>query len=227
MSSLRPRVMIVEDEAELAGVLADYLAREGCATEVVGDGARAMDALRGALPDLVLLDVMLPGMDGVAILRELRTFSDVPVILATARVEEIDRLIGLELGADDYVCKPYSPREVVARVKAVLRRARGAGATGPATREVEIDSAARLVRVRGRRVELTPREFRLLEALAARPGRVFSRSQLLDLLSADSLDVSDRAVDSHVKNLRRKIGRALPDREVIRSVYGMGYAFEP
>ncbi len=226
MSAQLGRVMIVEDEAELAQLLADYLRREGFEVEIVGDGDRALAALRCTTPDMVLLDIMLPGTDGVAILRELRKSSDVPVILATARVEEIDRLIGLELGADDYVCKPYSPREVVARVKSVLRRARRAGAPVGA-HAIEIDSAARQVRVRGQRVELTAKELKLLEALVARPGRILSRTQLLDLLDEDNLDVSDRAVDSHVKNIRRKLGQALAGEELIRSVYGMGYVFEP
>ncbi len=220
------RVMIVEDEAELARLLADYLRRDGFETEIVSDGDQAMAALRRGVPDMVLLDVMLPGLNGIEVLRELRKTSNVPVILATARVEEIDRLIGLELGADDYVCKPYSPREVVARVRTVLRRARLAGAPDP-RRRLEIDKLSRQVRVSGSTIELTPKEFKLLEVLSARPGRVFSRSQLLDLVGEDNLDVSDRSIDSHVKNLRRKLGQAVSGEEVIRSVYGMGYVFEP
>ncbi len=220
------RVMIVEDEAELAELLADYLRRDGFETEIVSDGGKAIATLHRRVPDMVLLDVMLPGMDGIAILRELRKSSNVPVILATARVEEIDRLIGLELGADDYVCKPYSPREVVARVRTVLRRERLAAAPDP-RRRLEIDKLSRQVRVGGSTVELTPKEFRLLEVLSAKPGHVFSRSQLLDMLGADNLAVSDRSVDSQVKNLRRKLGQAVFGEEVIRSVYGMGYVFEP
>ncbi len=226
MSGNPRRVMIVEDEAELARLLADYLRRDGFETEIVSDGDQAMAALRRGVPDMVLLDVMLPGLNGIEVLRELRKTSNVPVILATARVEEIDRLIGLELGADDYVCKPYSPREVVARVRTVLRRARLAGAPDP-RRRLEIDKLSRQVRVSGSTIELTPKEFKLLEVLSARPGRVFSRSQLLDLVGEDNLDVSDRSIDSHVKNLRRKLGQAVSGEEVIRSVYGMGYVFEP
>ncbi len=226
MSGNPRRVMIVEDEAELAQLLADYLRRDGFETEIVSDGDRAMAALRRGVPDMVLLDVMLPGLDGIEILRELRKTSNVPVILATARVEEIDRLIGLELGADDYVCKPYSPREVAARVRTVLRRARVAGAPDP-KRPLEVDKLSRRVRVGGSTIELTPKELKLLEVLSAKPGRVFSRSQLLDLVGEDNLDVSDRSIDSHVKNLRRKLGQAVPGEEVIRSIYGVGYVFEP
>ena len=178
-------------------------------------------------PDLVLLDVMLPGMDGLTILRELRKHSALPVILMTARVEEIDRLIGLELGADDYICKPYSPREVVARVKAVLRRARPTPATNTsATCVIELDAEAWQAHMAGHRLELTPKEFQLLQALVARPGRVLSRTQLLDLLYADNLDISERAVDSHMKNLRRKLAEAMPGTEPIRSIYGVGFVFE-
>jgi two-component system response regulator BaeR len=147
----------------------------------------------------------------------------------TARVEEIDRLIGLELGADDYICKPYSPREVVARVKAVLRRARHTGdiASAPASPAFVIDAEARQARVAGKRLDLTPKEFLLLQVLAEKPGRVFSRGQLLDAVYEDNLEVSDRAVDSHMKNLRKKLAQALPGSEPIRSIYGVGFVFEP
>ncbi|MEI6413416.1 MAG: winged helix-turn-helix domain-containing protein, partial [Pseudomonadota bacterium] len=178
-----------------------------------------------------LLDLMLPDLDGLSILREVRKVSDLPIIMVTARVEEIDRLIGLELGADDYVCKPYSPREVVARVKAVLRRLPGrlpAKSQDPASPPlIEIDAEIWQAKIRGQRLELTPKEFKLLRALVARPGRVFSRGQLLDLLYDDNLDVSERAVDSHMKNLRKKLSHAEPEREIIRSVYGVGFIFEP
>ncbi len=222
---------MVEDEPDLAQVLADYLLRDGFDASIEGNGAVALKRLREAPPDLLLLDLMLPGLDGLAILRELRRFSDLPVIMVTARVEEIDRLLGLELGADDYVCKPYSPREVVARVKVVLRRS--AWRPPPATADeaaplaLEIDAALWQARINGRRLDLTPKEFRLLEVLSAKPGRVFSRGQLLDLVYEGNLDVSERAVDSHMKNLRRKLSQAQPEREVIRSVYGVGFSFEP
>jgi two-component system response regulator BaeR len=223
------RILIVEDEADLAQILAEYLQRDGYVATVMGDGLAAMAELRRALPDLLLLDLMLPGMDGIEILREIRQSSALPVILVTARVEEIDRLIGLELGADDYICKPYSPREVVARVKAVLRRARHTGdiASAPAGPAFVIHAEARQARVAGKRLDLTPKEFLLLRVLAEKPGRIFSRGQLLDAVYEDNLEVSDRAVDSHMKNLRKKLAQALPGSEPIRSIYGVGFVFEP
>jgi two-component system response regulator BaeR len=221
------RILVVEDEADLAQILVDYLKRDGYAASALGDGLAAMDELRRAPPDLLLLDVMLPGLDGLSILRELRKSSALPVILVTARVEEIDRLLGLELGADDYVCKPYSPREVVARVRSVLRRMSATPPPAGTGNLIDIDAATWQARVAGQRLDLTPKEFRLLQALAERPGRVMSRGQLLDALYADNLDVSERAVDSHMKNLRKKLAQALPEREAIRSIYGVGFVFEP
>lgn len=222
-------ILIVEDEADLAQLIADYLLRDGFAVSIEGNGAAALAQLRQKQPDLLLLDLMLPELDGLSLLRELRKFSEVPVIMATARVEEIDRLIGLELGADDYVCKPYSPREVVARIKAVMRRSRRPSsqlAERAGTDLVEIDAETWQAHLNGCRLDLTPKEFKLLQALAERPGRVLSRASLLDHIYDDNLDVSERAVDSHMKNLRRKLGQALPEREVIRSVYGIGFVFE-
>jgi two-component system response regulator BaeR len=226
------RILIVEDETDLAQILAEYLQRDGFVATTIADGLVAMAELRQAPPDLLLLDLMLPGMDGIAILRELRKTSELPVIMVTARTEEIDRLLGLELGADDYICKPYSPREVVARVKTVLRRTQPASAasgsaSASASRSLlEIDADTMQARVAGKNLELTPKEFRLLQTLAAKPGRVFSRAQLLDALYADNLEVSERAIDSHLKNLRRKLAPAFPEEEPIRSIYGVGFAFE-
>lgn len=181
-------------------------------------------AVRAEPPDLILLDLMLPGRDGLDICRELRGFSNVPVIMMTARVDEIDRLLGLELGADDYICKPYSPREVVARCKAVLRRLHPPEpAAAPA---LSIDADAWRARYHGVELDLTPVEFRLLRTLARAPGRVFSREQLLDGLYDDHRVVTDRTVDSHVKNLRRKLEQAAPGEPPIRSIYGVGYRFD-
>jgi two-component system response regulator BaeR len=226
-------ILIIEDETDLAAILVDYLTRDGYTATVINDGVAAAQALQSAAPELVLLDVMLPGVDGLTLLRELRKYSALPVILMTARVEEIDRLVGLELGADDYICKPYSPREVVARVKAVLRRTRpgqtestGNGNGNGNGTNIELDAEAWQARIGGRRLDLTPKEFQLLQALVARPGRVLSRTQLLDLLYSDNLDISERAVDSHMKNLRRKLAEALPGTEPIRSIYGVGFVFE-
>lgn len=230
---MNPRVLIVEDETDLAQILADYLRRDGFAVTVIADGRAAMNELAKAPPDLLLLDLMLPGLDGLSILRELRRSSVLPVILVTARVEEIDRLLGLELGADDYVCKPYSPREVVARVKTVLRRTRLPVDAAPdrapalAGSSIHIDGATWQASVGGKRLELTPKEFLLLQTLAAKPHHVFSRGQLLDAICEDNLEVSERAVDSHMKNLRKKLAQALPDAEPIRSIYGVGFVFEP
>lgn len=214
-------IMIVEDEPDLAGVIADYARAAGHVARVFGDGADALAAIRATVPDLVVLDLMLPGLDGLALCRAVRAFSQVPIVMVTARVEEIDRLLGLEAGADDYLCKPFSPRELMARIKAILRRA-GTGSTTP-PRTLAVDEAARRIRVHGQALDLTPSEFAILAALARRPGQVFSRAQLLDAARADSLDATDRAIDSHVKNLRRKIEAVAPGLDAIRSIYGLGY----
>ncbi len=219
----RPFVLIVEDERRLASVLADYLAAAGFETEWIADGREVAAAVRRRAPDLVLLDLMLPGKDGLDVCRELRGFTDVPIVMVTARVEEVDRLIGLELGADDYICKPYSPREVVARVRAILRRV---DRPGPPVPGLEIDEARHRVTWNGRDLELTAVEFRLLTALAETPGRVWSRSRLVDRVYTDGRVVTDRTMDSHVKNLRRKLAQASPGDDPIRSIYGVGYAFE-
>jgi two-component system response regulator BaeR len=214
---------IVEDEPELAALVADYARAGGYAPTVFGDGAQALAAIRARPPALVVLDLMLPGMDGLALCRAVREFSEVPVVMVTARVEEIDRLLGLEAGADDYVCKPFSPRELMARVKAILRRIGGAA---PQERALRVDEAARRIAIHGRVLELTPTEFAILAAMARRPGQVFSRSQLLDAARSDNAGVTDRAIDSHIKNLRRKIDVAAPGVEAIHSIYGLGYRFD-
>jgi two-component system response regulator BaeR len=216
------RVWIVEDEPELASLVADYARASGYAPTVFGDGAQALAAIKAGAPDMLVLDLMLPGMDGLSLCRAVRAFSQVPIVMVTARVEEIDRLLGLESGADDYLCKPFSPRELMARIKVILRRVQP---NAPASVCV-IDEAARRVRIAGQALELTPSEFSLLAGMARRPGLVFSRAQLLDLVRQDSLDVTDRAIDSHIKNLRRKIAAVLPEREAIGSVYGLGYRFD-
>lgn len=217
-------IYIVEDEPALAELMADYVRAAGFAPTVFGDGALALAAIRANAPALLVLDLMLPGLDGLSLCRAVREHSEVPIIMVTARVEEIDRLLGLELGADDYLCKPFSPRELVARIKAILRRAR---TQAPAPEQVlAIDAASRRAFVRGAPLDLTPSEFDLLAALARRPGQVFSRAQLLEMAYQDKLDVHDRVVDSHVKNLRRKIEALAPGLDPIASVYGVGYRFE-
>jgi len=219
------KILIVEDEPKLAALLSDYLRAASYKTQIIDDGREVIPAVKAASPDLILLDLMLPGRDGIDVCRELRTFSEIPVIMVTARVEEIDRLLGLEIGADDYICKPFSPREVVARVRAILRRAQR-GAAVPATTGLTIDEAQYRAAFNGRELDLTPVEFRLLNTLAAAPGRVFSRQQLLDNLYEDHRVVTDRTVDSHIKNLRRKLDEVSPEQELIRSIYGVGYKLE-
>jgi two-component system response regulator BaeR len=228
---MKPDIAIVEDEPELALLIADYARAAGYAPSLFDDGAAALDALRARPPDLVVLDLMLPGLDGLALCRALRASPDarlagLPVVMVTARVEEIDRLLGLEAGADDYLCKPFSPRELMARIKAILRRAGSAGHSAPAA--VAIDAGARRIAIHGQALDLTPTEYGILAALARRPGQVFSRAQLLDLAreSGASPEVTDRAIDSHVKNLRRKLDAALPGVEAIHSIYGLGYRFD-
>jgi two-component system response regulator BaeR len=230
------RVLVVEDEPRLAALLADYLRAAGHEPECVTDGSLALVAYAERRHDLVLLDLMLPGLDGLTVCRRLREDSAVPIVMLTARADEADRLAGLELGADDYIAKnPFSPREVLARVKAVLRRARApalpvaaapTAAAGVPLPALHIDEAAWAARWQGRPLDLTPNEFRLLRTLAARPGRVFERAQLLEQLHGDTRPVTDRAVDSHVKNLRRKLEAAGAGSERIRAVYGVGYAYE-
>ena len=215
------QILIVEDEAKLAALEADYLRAEGFEPHCIANGLDVVPWVRANAPDLILLDLMLPGRDGLDICRELRSFSDVPIVMVTARVEEIDRLIGLDLGADDYVCKPFSARELVARVKAILRRPRSQSAAGLVLHEAE-----HRAELDGRAIDLTPVEFRLLAALASAPGRVFPRDKLLERLYADHRVVTDRTVDTHVKNLRRKLEEVRPGEDLVRSIYGVGYKLE-
>ena len=226
-------VLVVEDEPKLAALLADYLRAAGYQAECVDDGQAALQAWQQRRHDLVLLDLMLPGLDGLSLCRQLRAQTGVPIIILTARDDEADRLAGLELGADDYIPKtPFSPREVMARVKAVLRRSRAAprpaGAETPPLKAaaLRVDEQGWRASWQGAALDLTPNEFRLLRAMAAQPGRVFGRPQLLDLLQGDTRAATERAVDSHVKNLRRKLEQAGAGSERIRSVYGVGYCYE-
>lgn len=217
-------VLIVEDEFKIAELLRDYLVAAGFRATIVERGDVAVAEVRKSTPALVLLDIMLPGMDGMDVCREIRKFSTIPIIMLTARVEEIDRIVGLELGADDYVCKPFSPREIVARVKAVLRRSQLQPEELPLkVGPISMDCATREVTVRGKPVSLTPTELALLKALMARPNRVFTRAELLDLAQGYNFDGYERTIDSHIKNLRKKIAENFPEREVIRTVHGVGY----
>jgi two-component system, OmpR family, response regulator BaeR len=214
------KILIVEDEVDLSAIIADYVAAGGFMVEVIADGNKALDSIRREMPDLIVLDIMLPGLDGVALCERVRAFSDVPIIMVTARVQEIDRLLGLETGADDYLCKPFSPRELVARIKAVLRRQRRPDRE---QQLFDIEASTRTVRIRSQALDLTPAEYNLFTAMARRPGTIYSRAQLLDLVKPDSLDIGDRAIDTHVKNLRRKIAVLAPGVNIVQSVYGLGY----
>ena len=218
-------ILIVEDDVKIADMLANYLLMHGFATEVCGNGHDAVARVRQQAPALIVLDLMLPGMDGLAVCTAVRAFSTVPIIMVTARVDEIDRLLGLDTGADDYVCKPFSPREVVARIKALLRRSEGALAK-PVPAAFAVDEARQQIHWRGQPLPLTPVEFRLMRQLMSRPGQVFARARLLDTLHEDQRDVSDRAIDSHIKNLRRKLEQAGTGDAGISSVYGVGYRFD-
>jgi two-component system response regulator BaeR len=224
MTAAVARVLVVEDDARIAQLLVDYLRDAGYEAAALGDGALALREIERAVPAAVILDLMLPGLDGMAVCRAVRVFSDVPILMVTARVDEVDRLLGLDTGADDYVCKPFSPREVVARVRALLRRADGRMTA--AARPWMVDDASLRIAWRGQWLPLTPLEFRMLRLLLGRPGRVFSRAQLLDSVHGDPKDVSDRAIDSHVKNLRRKIQAVEPGCDCLVSVYGVGYRFD-
>nr|WP_315465618.1 response regulator [uncultured Rhodoferax sp.] len=220
-------VLVVEDEDDIAGVMLDYLRFNGYAAERLSDGLEAIAHITRQAPDLLLLDVMLPGCDGFEVLRAIRRFTALPTIMLTARVEEVDRLLGLDCGADDYICKPFSPREVVARVRAVLRRSVVAhGETATAVPPLTLDHVRRRASLHGQPLHLTGKEFDILKTLQSSPGRVYSRTQLLELAYPGELDANERAVDSHVKNLRRKFALVDPQHEWFRSVYGVGFALE-
>jgi DNA-binding response OmpR family regulator len=222
------QVLVVDDEPHIRTVLRGYLEAEGFAVSEAPDGETAVRQVRQSAPDLVLLDVMLPGIDGLEVLRQLRTFSDVYVILVTARTEEVDKLVGLGVGADDYVTKPFSPREVAARVKAVLRRDRGTRDAGGAVLRFEgltIDRDAREVRAGGTSVSLSALEFDVLAALADAPGRVFSRRQLLERVWGYDFFGDERVVDVHIRSLRARLGDDAADPRLIATVRGIGYKF--
>ncbi len=217
-------ILIVEDEEKLAGLLRDYLNQAGFLSEWIANGLEVVERVKRNKPDLVLLDLMLPGRDGMDICKDIRMFSQLPIIMVTARVEEIDRLLGLGLGADDYICKPYSPREVVARVKAVLRRT--SKQTELPSNRLTLDESRYQAILDGIDLELTAVEFKLLHFLESNQGRIYNRQQLMDRIYPDERIVSDRTIDSHIKKLRRKIEHVDPEIGLIHSVYGVGYKFE-
>ncbi len=235
------KILIVEDEPKLAQLLVDYLQQSGFETQVIGDGQEALDwiAEHHQAIDLIILDLMLPNLDGMEICKAVRQFSILPILMATARVEEIDRLIGLELGADDYLCKPYSPREVVARVKAILRRSKLViqhqvqiqtdASVKPIAEELAglvLEEEKYKAILNSKELDLTAVEFQILVILAKEPGRIFSRQQLMDGGYQDHRVVSDRTIDSHIRKLRKRISEKCPESEIIHTVYGVGYKFE-
>jgi two-component system response regulator BaeR len=218
-------ILIVDDEPKLAELLRDYLRQAGFKTFWIADGTAVVPWVREHAPALILLDLMLPGRDGLEICRDIRICSSVPIIMITARIEEIDRLQGLESGADDYICKPFSPREVVARVRAVLRRTEGDSSSQVAG--LILDQARYQATLNGQDLGLTAVEFKLLQFLSSKAGHVCTRQQLMDSIYPDERVVADRTIDSHIKKLRRKINLVSANVEFIHSVYGVGYKLEP
>ncbi len=223
-------ILIVEDEAKIATLLKDYLEKDGYTVSILTRGDVVAPHVKKQSPDLILLDIMLPGMDGMEVCRQVRTFSHVPVIMVTAKVEEIDRLIGLELGADDYICKPFSPREVVARVKAVLRRTTDQKDDDHLFFDfdpLQLDDEKHTAFIGETSLTLTPSEFGLLKIMMKRPNRVFTRNELINQVLGYNFEGYDRTIDTHIKNLRKKIADYLPGKEIIVTVYGIGYKFSP
>jgi two-component system, OmpR family, alkaline phosphatase synthesis response regulator PhoP len=220
-------ILVVDDEPRIAEIVRDYLERANYRVTTAGNGADALAVARTQHPDLIVLDLGLPHVDGLDVARSLRKQSNVPIIMLTARVDESDRLTGLELGADDYVTKPFSPKELVARVRAVFRRVDGAAEPGDIVRagDITLDRRRMQTTVVDRTVDLTPTEFELLATLARQPGRVFTRAQLLDAIRGLEAESFDRAVDAHVKNLRRKVERDPRNPRYVLTVYGVGYKF--
>jgi two-component system, OmpR family, response regulator BaeR len=214
-------ILIVEDEEKLANILKDYLAQSGFETTMLNDGLNVIESIKNNQFDLVLLDLMLPGKDGLTLCKEIQEFSNIAIVMVTARVDEIDRLLGLELGADDYICKPFSPREVVARVKSILRRLIPAAAKSTAVIELNPDKFE--AKVHQQLVDLTAIEFNLLKILSTTPGRIYSRSQLIDMVYDDHRVVSERTIDSHIKKLRKKLNEIESENELVQSVYSVGY----
>jgi two-component system, OmpR family, response regulator BaeR len=221
---MMPTIFIVEDEQAIAEILNDYLQQDNYETVIINDGLSVIEMIKTSKPELILLDIMLPGKDGISLCKEIRAFSNIPIIMLTARIEEVDRLLGLELGADDYICKPFSPREVVARVKSVLRRFNNEPSVD--NHEIKLIGESYKLLVGRNEIEFTTVEYKLFEYLYSSPGCIFSRTQLMNQIYSDHRIVSDRTIDSHIKKLRKKIAEALPDTELIHSVYGAGYKYE-
>jgi two-component system alkaline phosphatase synthesis response regulator PhoP len=221
-------ILVVDDEPHIVRLVRDYLEHSGFAVLTAADGPTALRTARTSNPDLIVLDLGLPGLDGLDVTRALRRDGEVPIIMLTARAEESDKLVGLELGADDYLSKPFSPKELVARVRAVLRRAEGLRQRADVVRvgdDVELDVPRMAAHVGGRAVDLTRTEFQLLETMARQPGRVFTRAQLLDAVRGVAIESYERAIDAHVKNIRRKIEPDPRSPRYVQTVFGVGYRF--
>jgi len=218
-------VLIVEDELKLASLLADYFTQAQFDNHCIHNGDEVIDWVKNNPVDIILLDIMLPGKDGTQLCKELRQFTNIPIMMVTAKVEEIDRLLGLEIGADDYICKPFSPREVVARAKAVLRRSQISADQNVSTVEnqLSLDEAQYQVSYQSKALDLTAVEFQLFKRLYTEPGRIYTRDQLMNNMYGDNRIVSDRTIDSHIKKLRKKLTDISPTHELIHSVYGVGY----
>ncbi|MDD2864477.1 MAG: response regulator [Methylococcales bacterium] len=223
---MNKKILIVEDEAKLAALLTDYLTHEGFESHWLNDGLNVVEWVKQHAPDLILMDIMLPHRDGISLCKEIREFSNVPLFLITARIGETDRLKGLEIGADDYICKPYSVKEVVARIKAIFRRLQNFSTQLPVVAGFSLDKEKLHAYYEGVLLDLTLSEFRILAALLDKCGKVYSRATLLDVLHEDERDISDRTVDTHVKNLRHKLQKIAGEKEIIQSVYGVGYKIE-
>ncbi len=220
-----PHILVVEDEPRIAEVTLAYLQHAGYSASLIERGDEVVAAVSVSPPDLLILDLMLPGLDGISICREVRRNHNFPIIMVTARVEEIDRLLGFDVGADDYLCKPFSPSELIARVRALLRRsvAQPQPSINPG---FEHNAAEQRIYYAGQLINLTPQEYRLLAILIKAPSRIFSRQQLLNLAYADDIAITDRSIDSHIKNLRKRLRPLLGEAEAIHSIYGVGYRFE-
>ena len=223
---MKKSILIVEDEKKLANILLEYLNKDGFHTKHIASGSTVIPWVKKNNPDLILLDLMLPEKNGKQICQEIRTFSSLPIIMVTAMVEEIDRLIGLELGADDYICKPFSPKEVIARVKAVLRRSDPDYIKESQSSGFQVNPDHYSITLSGKKLELTPVEFRLMSMFIEYPNRVYNRDQILNKVFDDGRIVLDRTVDTHIKNLRQKLKAVNPKSDYIRSIYGIGYSFE-
>jgi len=220
----KQHILIVEDEEKIADLIRKYLKLEGYDSTIAHTGSDALSKFHSVSPDLVVLDIMLPDMDGLDICKNLRAFSNVPIIMLTARVDEVDRLMGFEVGADDYVCKPFIPRELVARIRAILNRIVGnSGQKILTVRALALDTSQHKVTVDSIEIKLTQNEFSLLKIMMSTPNRVYSRQELLTATQGQSIDIYERTIDTHIKNLRKKLNKAVPSSNFIESIYGIGY----